>query len=159
MALFGLRKKKEVKEAGDVLKDLEKEEKILEKKEPEAESMPPEPKVEKEKPDFAPLFVRINKYRQILQTMNYLKTTVNATKSTLSVLKELDKMRRENLKILEGAIDKVNQRLMTLDSNFMRPSGYVENVPEFRDVESLGPTLEELKGQIDQLKSQIESLA
>jgi chromosome segregation ATPase len=159
MALFGLRKKKEVKEAGDVLKDLEKEEKILEKKEPEAESMPPEPEVKEERPDFAPLFVRINKYRQILQTMNYLKTTLNATKSTLSVLKELDKMRKENLKMVEDAIDKVEKRLLTLDSTFMRPSGYVEKVPEFHDVESLGPTLEDLRGQINQLKAQIESLA
>lgn len=160
MALFGLKKKKGVKEAKDVIKELDKEEKLLEKRMPEAEAMTPPPKAEKkQKPEFAPLFVRINKYKQILHTMNYMKTTINAVKSSISILKELDKLRDENLRMVEGAVNTVEQRMLTLDSSFMRPSGFVEQVPQLQDVESFGVTLEDLRSQINQLKSQIESLA
>ncbi len=160
MALFGLKKKKGVKEAKDVMKELDKEEKLLEKRMPKAEAMPTPPKAEKkQKPEFAPLFVRINKYRQILHTMNYMKTTINAVKSSISILKELDKLRDENLRMVEDAVNTVDQRMLTLDSSFMRPSGFVEEVPQLQDVENLGVTLEDLRSQINQLKSQIETLA
>ena len=166
MALFGLRKKKEVKEAKDIIKELEKEERYLEKKMPEAERMPEKiqtgvEKTAEQKPsaEFAPLFVRINKYNQILSTMNYLKTTINAVKSSISILKELDKLREENLKMVETAVNKVEQRLLTLDSSFMRPSGFVEDVGELQNVESVELTLGDLKNQINQLKAQIDTLA
>jgi len=159
MALFGIKKKGEVKEATDIIKELEKEEHVL--------GRPPDPPVPAEQAmaeqqrqqEFAPLFVRIDKYRQILQTMNFLKTTMGAMRSSLSILRELDRLRDENLKMVEGAVSKVEQRMMALDSNFMRPSGFVEDVPELRDVEGVELTLEDLRTQIEQLKAQIETFA
>jgi hypothetical protein len=162
MALFGLKKSREVKEAREIIKELEKEERETEKVSIKEEAPVPEAKPEAEQKvasEFAPLFVRIDKYKQILQTMNYLKTTMNAVKSSLSILKELDTLRQENLKMVEDAVVKVEDRLAGLDSNFMRPSGFSEEVPELRHVENVEITLDDLKGQINQLKAQIEGFA
>ena len=40
----------------------------------------------------APVFVKIDKYRSILNSMNYLKTSMVMLKNTFSVLSELEKM-------------------------------------------------------------------
>jgi len=164
MALFGFRKKPgDVKEAKDVLKELEKEEKIL-GNEPSSEGPVPEPEKEEQqkheaKPEVSPLFVRVTKYKQILRTMNFLKTTIAAVRSSISILGELDNLREENLKMVEEAVNKMEARVRELDSGFMRPSGFVDEAPELQSTEGVEVTIDDLKMQINQLKAQIETLA
>lgn len=165
MPLFG-RKKREIpkeellpppiEEASELVKQLEKKE--VEEGKVEDAKREISGVEGGERSSFAPLFVRLNRYKQILSTMNYLKNTINMVKSALSVLNELDKMREQNLKMVQGAIDKVEEKMLKLDSEFMRPSGFVEEIPEVQDVEIVEATLSDLKGQIDQLKSEIEQM-
>jgi hypothetical protein len=160
MALFGLKKNREVKEAGEIIRELDMEEKMQEHVPVSVAPTPEAPKPEAEKQqDFAPLFVRIDKYKNILQNMNYLKTTVSAVKSSLSILKELDALRQDNLKMVEEAVVKVEGKLANLDSNFMRPSGFSEDAPELRYVDDVEITLDDLKNQISQIKAQIDGFA
>jgi len=93
--------------------------------------------------------------------MNYLKMSINLIKNQLSILSELDRLREENLKLLHSAVNRVNNRLMKLDSEFMRPSGFMEEMPELQmqDAESLESTIADLKGQIEHLKSEVETIA
>lgn len=154
MPLFGRKKKekkREVREAEELVKSLEKEEREKKLKMPEAKKP--------ERPEFAPLFVRLNRYKQILHEMNYLKTTMGMVKNSLSILNELDRLRKDNLKIIQEAVGKVEKRLLTLDSEFMRPSGFTERVPEIRDVESLEVTMADLRREIDRLKGELEQIA
>jgi len=113
----------------------------------------------REKSSFAPLFVKLDRYRQILNTMNYLKNTMNMIKNTLSILNELEKIKSENLKLIEDTIEKADKKILTLDSEFMRPSGFIEDMPELSDVESLEATLVDLREQVNQLKSELRSMA
>ena len=112
-----------------------------------------------EKASFAPLFVKLDRYRQILGTMNYLKNTMNMVKNTFSILNELEKIRMENLKLIQETIEKADKKIMTLDSEFMRPSGFTDEIPEFADVESLEATLVDLRDQVGQLKSELKNMA
>jgi len=113
----------------------------------------------KEKQSFAPLFVKIDRYRQILNTMNYLKNTMNMIKNTFSILNELEKIRMENLRLIQDTIEKADKKILHLDSEFMRPSGFIEEMPELTDVESLEATLVDLREQINQLKAELQSLS
>jgi hypothetical protein len=112
-------------------------------------------------PSFAPLFVKLTRYKQILSTLNYLKMSINLIKNQLAILSELDKLREENIKLLDSTTKRVGERLSTLDSEFMRPSGFMEEIPEMQmqDVESLESTLTDLKSQIEHLKSEVETIA
>ena len=190
MPIFGRKKKPElVQEAKELVERLEKEEKVEKAKvvKPSPQTAVQQPPVsaqpvvsmqpgaptqpapveaaaaeeKQEKPEFAPLFVRLNRYRQILRTMNYLKNTIAMVRSGLAILKEMDKLREENLKLIESSVEKVEKRLLSLDSEFMRPSGYEEEMPELQlqDVGSLEDTLTDLKTQIDQLKAELERMA
>lgn len=112
-----------------------------------------------EKASFAPLFVKLDRYRQILSTMNYLKNTMNMVKNTFSILNELEKIRMENLKLIQETIEKADKKILTLDSEFMRPSGFTDEIPEFADAESLEATLVDLRNQVGQLKSELKNMA
>jgi vacuolar-type H+-ATPase subunit I/STV1 len=183
MPLFGRKRKEEIQEVKQTIelptlekimngmkRPIEKRpvEKLVEKI-PETEKVtvekipeqhPKEIKEEvKEKSSFAPLFVKLDRYRQILNTMNYLKNTMNMIKNTLSILNELEKIKSENLKLIEDTIEKADKKILTLDSEFMRPSGFIEEMPELSDVESLEATLVDLREQVNQLKSELRSMA
>ncbi|TAL46742.1 hypothetical protein EPN87_04530 [archaeon] len=109
---------------------------------------------------FAPLFVKLDKYKGLLSAMGYLKTNLVMLRSSLAILKDLDKLRDENLKIVEEGMEKMDKKLATLDSEFLRPSGFREEAHhDVKDVESLEGTIADLKGQIDQLKSELETYA
>lgn len=162
MPLFGRKKKKgskelpPIEEAGKLVEQLEKEE---EKKKKVEEAKKELPKIEEGKrPGFAPLFVRLNRYKQILNTMNYLKGNLNVVKNGLTVLRELYQMIEQNLKSVEEAVEKMEQKVLKLDSEFMRPSGFVEYGPEAQDIEAVEVTLADLKNQLDRLKAEIEQM-
>jgi phage shock protein A len=85
-------------------------------------------------------------------------------------LSELDKARDETFKVVQEAIGKLEGRLNSLDQELVRPSGLQERPatpsydtvierPEYQDVETVEATIADLKGQIEQLKSELENVA
>jgi hypothetical protein len=120
-----------------------------------------------EKPSFAPLFVKIDRYRQILSAVGHLKTTMIMIKNSLITLRELDKARDETFKLVEDAIENLENRLNSLDQELVRPSGFQDRIPvthevtekaQYQDVETIEATIADLKGQIEQLKSELDSV-
>jgi hypothetical protein len=118
---------------------------------------PKEPEMEEERPSFAPLFVKIDRYRQILSTMNYLKNTMMLIKNNFAILSELEKLKEENLKLIENTLDRMEKKILSLDSQFMRPSGFMED-EEVKDAGALDATIADLSGQIEDLKAQLENI-
>jgi len=113
-----------------------------------------------ERPAFAPLFVKLDRYRQILNAIGYLKATMIMIKNSLMTLNELDNAREETFKIIQDAVGKLEGRLSTLDQELIRPSGYNEIIenPEYHDVGTVEATVADLKGQIEQLRSELQSM-
>jgi hypothetical protein len=116
---------------------------------------------EPERPAFAPLFVKIDRYRQILNSIGYLKTTMIMIKNSLMTLNELDRAREETFKLIQDAVGKLEGRLSTLDQELIRPSGYheINEKPEYQDVETVEATVADLKGQIEQLRAELQSMS
>jgi len=122
----------------------------------------PEPK-EKDKepaPVFAPVFVKLSRYKQILSDLNYLKMGINLIRNQIAILSELERLQAENMKVLHSTIEKMSNALVKLDSEFMTPSGFMEDVPEMEmnEVESLENTITDLRAQIEGLKGEVESM-
>jgi hypothetical protein len=126
------------------------------------------PKIEEgEKPSFAPLFIKIDRYRQILSAVGHLKTTMIMIKNSLITLSELDKARDETFKLVQDAIEKLEGRLNSLDQELVRPSGFHDKTtpydatekPQYQDVETIEATIADLKGQIEQLKTELDSVS
>ncbi len=121
------------------------------------EPQPVEQKVER--PAFAPLFVKIDRYRNILNALGQLRTSVVMIRNSFSTLNELERARLETLKLIEEAVGKVENKLSALDTELLRPtSAHMDVTPEYQDVETVQATVADLKGQITQLKAELEQL-
>lgn len=125
---------------------------------PVSEVQTPKPKKVK-KPEFAPLFVKLERYKQILSDLEGLRTTMAAIKNAFSILNQLDKLRYENIGMLQNTIEKVDEKLAALDSEFLRPAGFREELPTEEYSEGLESELGNLKNQVDKLKSELKSVA
>jgi hypothetical protein len=131
---------------------------------PTAPTSPPlEPmEIEKETsepiPVFAPLFVKLERYREILGSLNELKGTLESIRNAFMMLNEMDRLRYENMKIVQGAIDAVDERLKSLDSEFVRPVGFDDQNQTVPYAEGLEGELEALKGQVEQLRGDLKTL-
>lgn len=120
---------------------------------------PKEIQAKQERPASAPLFIKLDRYKQILNSLAELKTALVMIKNSFSVMNELEKLKNENLKMIENVIERIDKRISGLDSEFLKPSGYREELPEeVYEVESLGATLTDLRDQVNQLKAELESL-
>lgn len=123
------------------------------------EEKKPMQKKELKKPEFAPLFVKIDRYKSLLDTLNEIKTTVMMIKNALNVQKRIEDLRNENRGLLESAINKVDKKVLTLDSEFLRPKGYEkEFLPPAYETEGLDTVVDDLKKQIEGLKSELKTI-
>jgi hypothetical protein len=182
--LFGRKKeevKKEVREVQEIklptLEEIKKEvgEKTSQEVEPlplqleekiEKPSLPlPEKKVEPERRTgieelrkVVPLFVKLEKYEEILNIINDVKSVLDLLKNSFSIFEENEKIRTEAVEAIKENIEKVEEKISSLDSILLRPVWHEEKgEKEFR-AEEVKDTLSVLKSQIDKLKQELQSL-
>lgn len=105
---------------------------------------------------FAPLFVKVEKYNNILKSLSELKTTMKVMKNSLSALSQLDQIRNENMNLILNALDKVEKKLLALDAAFLRPANLQEESSDNEEVEGLQSVMSDLQSQIAQLKNQVQ---
>jgi len=129
----------------------EKSEKLVSEEKPVSEELK---EVEKSS-TFAPLFVKIEKYKSILEVLEELKATMKMIKNGLETQKEIEALADKNRKLIESCINKVNEKIISLDSEFRRPKGYREEKTPIRRTDELEYVLDDLKTQIEDLKSEL----
>ncbi len=115
-----------------------------------------------DRPTFAPLFVKIDRYRQILNTLGYLKTAMIMIKNSFVTLNELERARLETSSLIKEALEKIDKKISALDTELIRPAGFHDTAQseklEYQDVETVEATVADLKGQIDQLKAELDRM-
>lgn len=115
-----------------------------------------------ESPMGAPLFVKIDRYRGILSAIGYLKTALVMVKNSFITLRELEKAREQTMELIVNALEKMDDKLANLDTDLVRPTGFRETPKgqeEYQDMETVHASIADLKGQIDQLKSELEAMS
>ena len=152
----------EIREIADLKKiqEVEPPEKMEEAKPTKEEISTPEVTEEIKKKPFAPLFVKIDRYRSVLDAIKDLKSMILMMKNALRVQKEIEELWDENRKFLETAIEKINKKILSLDSDFLRPRGYEEGVlpPEY-ETEGFEGVVDDLKKQVEGLKSELKTIS
>jgi hypothetical protein len=119
------------------------------------------PEMPKEiKPSFAPLFVKLDKYKSVLDTIIEIKSILMNVKNTLVVQREIEDLRDENRKLLETTISQIDKKIISLDSEFLRPKGYEEELPApIHEAGNLEDVVSDLKKQIESLKSELRTIS
>jgi len=118
------------------------------------------PEKEEIKKEFAPLFIKIDRYRSLLDSIKDLKSMILMMKNALKSQKQIERLRDENIKFLEAAIEKINKKIISLDSEFLRPRGYEEeSSPSVNETETLESVVDDLDKQVEELKSQLKTIS
>jgi hypothetical protein len=112
------------------------------------------------KGDFAPLFVRVGKYRETLETLNDLENYLRAMARLFELVEELEKVRQINI----AALDKMHKKALAtadkLSSGLLKPKGMSIEGTRESDVElnKLGDVIGDLSKELSMLKKEVDKL-
>ncbi len=113
-------------------------------------------KMIEETPRITPIFVRIDKYRDILERVNDLKKTVNNIQNLLKIRKEMHIVNSKSDEILERALEKFWEATNHFSREFTFPRGikYVKPKIEMK----VDDSILKLSQELERLKSELERL-
>lgn len=109
-----------------------------------------------EEEEFAPLFVRIGKYRQILQNIEEVKNSLQDLRDLFALMNEVDQTKREGMKELRQGISQLADALISMDEKFIRPAGSEETLEEPKSEVSI--TVENLRDQLEDVRSELNRI-
>jgi hypothetical protein len=107
-----------------------------------------------------PLFVKVDRYREILETLHDLKLSVSSLKGTIKLQNEIEAKAAENRAMLFDAVNKLDQKIEFMDNEFKKPEGFKENLKAPKtEKEDIKEAVGKLKGQIETVKKELSSLS
>ena len=114
-------------------------------------------KVIEETPNVAPVFVRIDRYKEILAGLQDIKESINSLKSLLNIRKEIHKMNFDSDDRMEKALHKFSNSTSDFSREFVNLRGVKHFVkgPLREDTAPDGTKLEE---EVVKLKEELEKL-
>lgn len=69
----------------------------------------------------SPVFIKIDKYRQVLDVVDVLKKQVDDIRDTLSQVKQLKTQEEEEIRIWESNITEVEKKILFIDQTLFEP--------------------------------------
>jgi len=144
---------------------LEEEEKEIEPpvKSPEVEEVPPQPP-RPPAPKSPPLFIKVNKYGDIIKNIRDLKSYILSLRDALDVLEDIHKEVTNGIEIAHKTLDEVNIIVSNFDSLFLRPQGIEPHMEEEEVARSGGASsgevdnyVKDVYGQLEKLRSQLKT--
>ncbi len=111
--------------------------------------------------NVAPVFIKVSKYKDIVNNVNYLKMGFNLMRNQMAILSKLENLQKENMKLMYSVIEKINKKIEKLDSDFSRPIDFMKEVSDMKmdEIEDMGHAMKDLKLQISKLKNEVEAMS
>ena len=115
-------------------------------------------KMIEETPNLAPLFIRIDRYKQILSNIQELKSTIKELRDLLAIRKEIHRMNFETDDKLEKALQKFSGSTSDFSREFVNLRGVKHFVKEPLKEEVADGSISKLGEEIIKLKEELEEL-
>lgn len=107
----------------------------------------------------APLFVKVEKYRNIISTLTEMKAFIAGIKQLYSVLHEAETVKNDTLKILRSSVQRLEKSIYELDSEMLRPRGFVDETKETQtEFSHIEGSLSDLQRQLAMLKKELQQI-
>lgn len=119
------------------------------------------PPVHRMEPEIgAPLFVKVEKYREILTTLHEMKLFVSGVKQLFTVLHELETVRSDAVSIMRATVQRLEKSMLEIDSELLKPRGVMMGSAMAGDagVSHIEDTLTELQNQLGDLRKELQGL-
>ncbi|MFH1420947.1 MAG: hypothetical protein ABIG30_03195 [Candidatus Aenigmatarchaeota archaeon] len=103
----------------------------------------------------APLFIKIDKYNELLGHLQELRSFMSATKETFQILEEIETARSDAVKILRTSIQRMERSLAIADNELGKPETPMSEEFSRGDVDNVETSLQSLKKEIGDLRKEL----
>ena len=110
-----------------------------------------------EKPETAPLFIKIDKYKDVLQNLHDMRRSVSNISEVLRVRNELEGMREKSNETLERSFTQFMELADQLDNHFATPRAMKPFI-KTENIERVDGFVAEMQGEIEKLRKSLNSL-
>ena len=128
------------------------------------EDEPPEPRREEiptERSEGAPLFVKVEKYHELITTIHELKLFLASTKQIFTLVNEIESVRTDAHNVLRATLQRLERSVTEMDAGLLRPKGLDTHYEshESSDVNHIETSLNDLHKQLMELKREFQTLS
>ena len=108
----------------------------------------------------APLFVKVDKYREILSGVQEMKIFISGTRQLFNVLHELETVRADAINIMRATIQRLEKSIVEIDAGLLRPRGVgmSDIVQGNAEAQHLEESLTDLQTQLAGLRKELQEL-
>lgn len=151
---FGKKKKDEIQEVKDMVEPaqpiMQRQPELVEINRIEMPSVS-EPK------NFAPLFIKIDKYKEVLQKVQKMKSIVNNLNRLVALQNTIEKARSDSIEAMRKNVDDFQQTIKTLDQELVRPQT-MEPFIKDQTTQPVDTYTKDLEDEIAKLKEQLKNI-
>jgi hypothetical protein len=110
-----------------------------------------------------PLFIKVDKYRDVVRNIRELRSYILNLRDALDVLKDMQREIANGIEIAQKTLDELNSITSSLDSFFMKPQtmerpeeyGEREDLEESDEVDT---SMRDVYGQLEKLRAQLRAI-
>ncbi|MBI2579495.1 MAG: hypothetical protein HYW27_01200 [Candidatus Aenigmarchaeota archaeon] len=107
----------------------------------------------------APLFVKIDKYKDVISEIQEMKSFMSNIKQVFSVLHETDGIRSDALKVMRASIQRLEKSVLEIDAELVRPKGLsMEDIQGREEAGHIENSLTDLQKQLSELKRELQDM-
>ncbi|MDD5416869.1 MAG: hypothetical protein PHU12_02730 [Candidatus Aenigmarchaeota archaeon] len=110
-----------------------------------------EPKV------FAPLFVKVDKYKEVLQKLQKLKTTVSEMNSLMLIQRDIEKLASDVDSMLKNSVQEFSEITNQLDTELVRPQSFEPFIKDMGARKNEGQ-LKEVENEVAKIKEKLQTI-
>jgi len=104
----------------------------------------------------APIFVKVEKYKEVLEELQEIKSYIGTIKQLFLMMSELEATRSDAMNIMKASVQRLEKAISEVDTELLRPVGY-EAFPhgeiEIRHIED---SLINLQRQLSTLRQELD---
>ncbi|QQG39648.1 MAG: hypothetical protein HYS81_04735 [Candidatus Aenigmatarchaeota archaeon] len=105
--------------------------------------------------EMAPLFVKIDRYKEILQKLEEIKVSLHSVTDTMVLLNEVEHVRDSTMKAMRQAVTDLTDVLISLDGEFVRPEEAEIEIPRSKERARVTQYVSELQSELSNLKKEL----
>ncbi|MFH1228795.1 MAG: hypothetical protein V1678_00020 [Candidatus Aenigmatarchaeota archaeon] len=115
-------------------------------------------KMMEETPKMAPIFVRVDKYKEVLSHIQELKDTVKNLESALAIRKTIHRMNADSDAVIERALQKFTESTSMFGREFVTPRGAEVMPKETGKEDIVDCTISQIRDEVTRLRSELERI-
>ena len=108
---------------------------------------------------YPPLFIRIDKYKELIQNLQRLKSYALSLRDALDALNDIEKELRTGIDLTQKALDDFNTIISVMDAKLIRLAGGEEGEFEGETPEHMDEYIKGVYDQISKIRDELRTIS